>query len=109
MGMTGRDPKARLSLPSTAPSSKPRGGPATSPACVHVCTSVTEAAPHPLIRRSPRVLAQFFILSRTTEQKVIRVILKTVGILKISVCSSLLQKDIWEASVPAVRDRSSEN
>lgn len=53
--------------------------------------------------------ASFFILFRTTEQKVTRVILKTVGILKISVCANLLQKDIWEVSVPAVRDRSSEN
>ena len=107
--MTGEDPEARLSLPSTAPSPKTPRRPCRPPDCVHVCTSVTEAAPHPLVRRSPRVLGQFFILFRTTEQKVIRVILKTVGILKISVHSNLLQKDIWEVSIPAVRDRSSEN
>ena len=107
--MTGEDPEARLSLPSTAPSPKTPGRPCCPPDYVHICTSVTEAAPHPLVRRSPLVQGQFFILFRTTEQKVIRVILKTVGILKISVRSNLLQKDIWEVSIPAVRDRSSEN
>lgn len=107
--MTGGDPEARLSLPSTAPSPKTPGRPRCLPgpcACLHISNRGSATPP---IRRSPRVLGWFFILFRTTEQKVTRVILKTVGILKISVCANLLQKDIWEVSVPAVRDRSSEN
>lgn len=63
------------------------------------------------LRRSACVPGQclFVIHFRTIEQRVTRVILKTVGVLKLSVCANLLRKDIWEGFVPAVLNYSSEN
>ena len=60
LGMTGGDPEARLSLPSTASSPKTPGRPRCLPRpCARLHVSNRGSATPP-IRRSPRVLGRFF-------------------------------------------------